>query len=157
MVTGRPKWNAHRTLAASRTLLDLLAGALQQRGATGVDREALLFVGAESGLPHYVDWRKGDFSLPACQAAGLGDLRGSKRFVLRIRPRMVVLAVDAKASSGMPKLDGQLREIDARWNRGSRRARNSVSDQRDRSGGSKNRTCALSIISTEQPDSSEPT
>jgi hypothetical protein len=74
MVTGGPKWNAHRTLAASRTLLDLLAGALQQRGVTGVDREALLFVGAEGGPLHYINWPKG-VSLPACQAVGLGDLR----------------------------------------------------------------------------------
>jgi len=96
MITGGPKWNSHRTIAAPAPLLELLATTLRRRGLTGADQDALVFVGPDGKPLNYANWRQRAW-MPACKAVGLTDLKFQALRTANTTA-MVALAVDVKTA-----------------------------------------------------------
>jgi len=94
MVTGAPKWNSRRTLAAPAELVDLLAIHLHRRGLTGADPDALVFASPDGNGLHYGNWRRRVW-LPACAEVDLPDLQ-FKMLRTANATAMVALSVDIK-------------------------------------------------------------
>ena len=74
MVTGSPKWNSTRTMAAPEVLLEQLATHLRRRGMTGAEGDSLVFRAPDGQPLHYSNWRPRIW-VPACQSAGLDGFR----------------------------------------------------------------------------------
>jgi len=94
MVTGSPKWNSTRTMAAPEVLLELLANHLRRRGMTGAEGDSLVFCAPDGQSLHYSNWRRRIW-VPACRKVGL---EGFQFKMLRTANAtvMVALAVDVK-------------------------------------------------------------
>lgn len=74
MVEHQPKTRAgHRTLSVPESIMSMLAEHLTQRGMSGDDPEALVFVSPDGEPLHYSNWRRRVW-LPARDRVGLGDL-----------------------------------------------------------------------------------
>lgn len=74
MVEQEPKTRAgRRTLSVPESIMSILAQHLVQRGMSGRNPEALVFVSPEGEPLHYSNWRRRVW-LPARDRAGLGDL-----------------------------------------------------------------------------------
>jgi integrase len=74
MVEQEPKTRAGgRTLSVPESIMNTLAEHLAQRGLTGRDPEAHVFVSSDGRPLHYSNWRRRVW-LPARDRAGLGDL-----------------------------------------------------------------------------------
>jgi len=96
MVTGDPKWNSDRSMAAPAALLELLAEHLLRRHLTGAVPDALLFVGPRGESLHYSNWRRRVW-VPACETAKLADLKFQSLRTAN-STAMVALAVDVKTA-----------------------------------------------------------
>ena len=96
MVTGSPKWNSTRTMAAPQSLLAMVTAHLHRRGITGADGNRLVFSSADGHPLHYSNWRRRVW-IPACRDAGL---EGFQFKMLRTANAtvMVALAVDVKTA-----------------------------------------------------------
>jgi integrase len=94
MVTGSPKWNSTRTMAAPEVLLEQLATHLRRRGLTGAVGDSLVFCAPDGQPLHYSNWRRRVW-VPACQSAGL---EGFQFKMLRTANAtvMVAMAIDVK-------------------------------------------------------------
>ncbi len=94
MVTGSPKWNSTRTMAAPEVLLEQLATHLRRRGMTGAEGDSLVFCAPDGQPLHYSNWRRRVW-VPACQSAGL---EGFQFKMLRTANAtvMVAMAIDVK-------------------------------------------------------------
>jgi integrase len=94
MVTGAPKWNSGRTMAAPDGLLELLDSHLVRRGIPRSSTNELVFVSADGEALHYSNWRRRVW-VPACQQVGL---EGFQFKMLRTTnaTMMVALAIDVK-------------------------------------------------------------
>ena len=94
MVTGSPKWNSTRTMAAPEVLLEQLATQLRRRGITGAEGESLVFCAPDGQPLHYANWRR-RVLVPACLKVGL---EGFQFKMLRTANAtvMVALAIDVK-------------------------------------------------------------
>ena len=94
MVTGSPKWNSTRTMAAPEVLLEQLANHLQRRGITGAEGDSLVFCAPDGQPLHYANWRRRVW-VPACRNV---ELEGFQFKMLRTANAtvMVALSVDVK-------------------------------------------------------------
>ncbi len=194
MVTGAPKWNSVRTVAAPDGLLLMLDKHLAGRGVSGESKNALVFVSTDGEPLHYSNWRRRVW-VPACRQVGLDGFQ-FKMLRTTNATMMVALAVDVKTvqtrvghrratttldvyaqptpaadrlaadvvgnfflgGSAMSS-DAPTAEFAARDKRAMETskevelhlvtdaAKSPVTCEDDESGGSKNRTCDLSIIS----------
>jgi integrase len=194
MVTGPPKWNSVRTVAAPDGLLRLLDNHLAGRCISHENKDALVFVSTDGNPLHYSNWRRRIW-VPACRDVGLdgfqlkmlrttnatimvalavdvktvqtrvGHRRATTTLDVYAQPTAAAdrLAADVVGNFFLPKTgaspDGQTVETAARDKRAMETStgvglhlvrgeeKEALTCDDDESGGSKNRTCDLSIIS----------
>lgn len=139
MITGDPKWNSQRTLAAPEALLELLARHLETRGLSEADADTPICAGDDGAPLDYNNWRQRQW-VPATKAAGLSGLRFQSLRTANTTA-MAALAVDVKTAQTRaghkerPDDPQYLRPADGRRRPGRRPTARRVLPRRGRSDG----------------------